>query len=212
MKRLSLLIFFALSSSLYGSGFDSAILWIYDIPDGSSDFFSTETMKLCDRRFQTSMLYSKPYGIGAVDWNNVFVRKGFGRWGAFARFNSYGLRDYYSRYIYNVGAAIKMRNSLSVSFDGQYHFEHFDRIGGFGRSELNARFSYYRGTVYSVLGLSGIRIDEDYKSSSGGARAWGALTYLLKNGMSFSGSVKRFENGRNEFEGHRGADREAPDR
>jgi len=199
MKRISLLFFFILTSRLFGSGFDDTVLWIYDLPDGSSVFFAKETTKICNPGLRASFLYSNPYGIDAIDWNDLFIRKGFGRWGTFARLNSYGLKSRYNRYIYNAGVAIKLSDSISASIDALYHFEHFEGVGGFGRTEGNGKLSYYRGAIHTVVGLTGIKMEENSKSYAPGPRGWGAITYNFKNGTSFSGSVRRFESGRSRW-------------
>lgn len=197
MKRIAIILFVILSPELYGSGFDDTILWIYDLPESSSNSLNTEPRLICDSTVQVSVLYSRPYRIDELSWNNAFVKKGFGRWGLFGRFNSYGMKRYYNDYIYEAGIAVILPGSLAASVAGEYHYEQFDAVGGFARGELDARLSYRRGAVSANAGISGLVLQEEYKIPGGRkSRPWGSVSALLNKEISLSAGVRKFENGR----------------
>ncbi len=196
MKRLVVSIVLLMSPSLLGSGFDDAILWVYDIPL-TVNTISDGPLSICGGKFQSRVLYTRPYRISQLHWNDVFAKKGFGRWGISGRFNSYGMDGYYNRYIYDIGIAVSPIDSLAVSVNSGYHHENFAGLNRFKRLELDLKISYHRLKFKVAAGFSGITISEDYELPSGNnPRPWGVCSYDFTNGNVLWVSLRKFENNR----------------
>ncbi|MEE9555434.1 MAG: hypothetical protein V3W18_14200 [candidate division Zixibacteria bacterium] len=196
MKRFGLLIIMLISQNLHGSGFNDSVLWIYDI-QSSTNAVSTGPLSICEEKFQTRALYTKPYQISQLRWNDFYAVKGFGRWGLSGRFNSYGMDGYYNRYLYSIGIAVSPIDSLAVSLEGNYYREIFIDINNFQRWELDTKIAYRKSRFSVAAGLSGITLAEDYEYKSARTlRPWGACSYNFENGITLWSSVRRFENNR----------------
>lgn len=197
MNKLAFILILFAANPLHGSGFDDTILWMYDIPLALSSSFNSDPRGICGDGLRAAFLYANPYGISELDWNHAFAKKGFGGWGVFGRFDSFGMRPYYRRNAYYLGGAISLPESLALAVGGRYRTEKYGEFGKYARIELNSALSYSRTEIEAAAGMTGIRIHKEYRSSaSGDFRPWAALTYRFKDGLSAFGSIRKFDNGR----------------
>jgi len=192
MIRIAFLMALINSTNLLASGFDEMILWPYDIPGDSSRVINLEPSRLCRRGLQAAFLHTNPYGIRSLDWDYAIVSYGLGRIGFFGQLGSYGLDGYYARYIYSFGGATRVTESFSSAVSGNFQTEDFDQAGNYSTANLNIRFSYkYRGLT-GIMGLSRINLRSDYETYNGKSlRPWACISYIFKDGIQLSASVKR---------------------
>jgi hypothetical protein len=185
------------SSSILASGFDEMILWQYDIPGDSSRAISLEPSRLCRRGLEAAFFHTRPYGIESLNWNHAIVRHGFGRIGFLGRFGYYGLSEYYARYTYSLGGAIKITESISSAVCGNLQIEDFNHAGNYSTMDLGIRLSYkYRGFT-GIIGSSGISFKSSYDTYTGkNIRPWACISHIFHNGIQLYASVRRTCNNR----------------
>ena len=196
MRKIIILSIVLIASSVAASGFDDTILWPREI-DMTAAGINSDPHSILNVGFRAQAMYTNPYQIGRLHWNDLFAKRGFARWGVYGRFNSYGLDEYYNRYSYELGFAIRAIDSLAVLTGLRYRQEKYLGLDNFSRWELDSRAAYRRARFSVMAGVSGLKLSEDHNSGYVSEfRPWGACSYDFSDGNSFSVSVKQFSNGK----------------
>lgn len=192
--KMSLLLASALICSRAGaSGFDDSIIWLREMGIPSVGV-SAEPRSVCSRDFEVGTLYTNPYQIGRLRWNDFYVGKGFASWGIFGRFNSYLLDNLYYRSLFEFGSAVRAIDSLAILASLKQEYENFVGFGVYHRRALDARAALRRNRFTVLAALSDFVLSEDYDPDQNGLKAWGALSYSFSNGNTFAVGVRRFSN------------------
>jgi hypothetical protein len=197
MRRVVFLIVLINSSNLLASGFDEMILWQYDMPGDSSRVINLEPSRLCRRGLEAAFFHTRPYGIQSLNWNYAVVRHGFGHIGFFGQFGYYGLNEYYARYTYSFGGAIKINESFSSAVSGNLQTEDFNHAGDYSTADLEIRFSFKYQGFTGIIGSSGINLKSAYETQNGRSmKPWVCISRKFDNGIQLYTSVKKAQNDR----------------
>ncbi|HBZ01155.1 MAG TPA: hypothetical protein DEO84_07530, partial [candidate division Zixibacteria bacterium] len=83
------------------------------------------------------LLYSNPYNIKSLSWNNASVTYGFGRWGISGAFRSYSLDGLYGDYKTLLGLAYLPIKNWGISLSIDYSKLTFGDDAKFNRVDFN---------------------------------------------------------------------------
>ena len=165
MKKILFALILLSSEIIWATGPDEMILWRYSSPIILQGRYGSTPEQICRRGPSVLLLYSNPYNIKSLNWNDASLTYGFGRWGVSGAFRSYSLDGLYGDYKTSLGLACMPVENLGISTSIDYGKLTFGEDAKYNRVDLNLGFSYSRKKLAGMLALSRINLKKPYDSS-----------------------------------------------
>jgi hypothetical protein len=164
MKKILFALIIIPVQFVWAAGPDEMILWRYSSPIIPQRHYGSTPEQICREGPSVLLLYSNPYNIKSLNWNNASVTYGFGRWGVSGAFRSYSLDGLYGDYKSSLGFAYLPIKKLGISASIDYGKLTFGDDANYNRVDFNLGLSYSRKNLAGMLALGRINLKKPYDS------------------------------------------------